>query len=128
MIAGSLVLALLTYFNISPALDWALRPVTWLLGLPGKTGVPLIFGVLRKELSLIMLRQALGGADFSTVLTPLQMLTFTVFVVFYIPCLPTLAALRRELGTRSMFIIAGFTLIVALTAALLTRGLGTLFL
>lgn len=128
LIVGSLALALLTYFNISPALNWTLRPVTWLLGLPAETGVPLIFGVLRKELSLIMLRQALGGADFSTVLTPLQMLTFTVFVVFYIPCLPTLAALRRELGTRSMLIIAGFTMIVALAAALLTHGLGSLFL
>jgi ferrous iron transport protein B len=128
LILGSLALALLTYFNISPALNWTLRPVTWLLGLPAETGVPLIFGVLRKELSLIMLRQALGGADFAMVLTPLQMLTFTVFVVFYIPCLPTLAALRRELGIRSMFIIAGFTLIVALAAALLTRGLGSLFL
>jgi len=128
LIAGSLALALLTYFNVSPALNWTLRPVTWLLGLPAETGVPLIFGVLRKELSLIMLRQALGGADFSAVLTPLQMLTFTVFVVFYIPCLPTLAALRRELGTRPMLIIAGFTLIVALVAALLTRGLGSLIL
>lgn len=128
LIAGSLALAVLTYFNISPALNWTLRPVTWLLGLPSETGVPLIFGVLRKELSLIMLRQALGGADFAAVLTPLQMLTFTVFVVFYIPCLPTLAALRRELGTRPMFIIAGFTLIVALASALLTRGLGSLIL
>ena len=128
LIAGSLALALLTYFNISPALNWSLRPVTWLLGLPTETGVPLIFGVLRKELSLIILRQALGGADFSSVLTPLQMLTFTVFIVFYIPCLPTLAALRRELGTRSMLIIAGLTLIVALLAALLTRGLGGLIL
>jgi len=128
LIAGSLVLAILTFYNISPALNWVVRPVTWLLGLPSATGVPLIFGVLRKELSLIMLRQALGGADFAAVLTPLQMLTFTVFVVFYIPCLPTLAALRRELGNRPMLQIAGFTVIVAIVAALFVRGLGALVL
>ncbi len=124
LIAGSLALAILTYFNISPAINWAVRPVTWVLDLPAETGVPLIFGVLRKELSLIMLRQALGGADFAAMLTPLQMLTFTVFVVFYIPCLPTLAVLRRELGTRPMLLIALLTVFVALGAALFMRGLG----
>jgi ferrous iron transport protein B len=126
LIAGSLALAILTYFNISIFLDSILRPLTWLLGLPAGTGVPLIFGVLRKELSLIMLRQALGGADFASVLSPLQMMTFSVFVVFYIPCLPTLAVLRRELGIRSMLKIAGITIIVALIAALFVRGLGEL--
>jgi len=128
LIAGSLALAILTYFNISPALNWALRPVTWFLGLPAETGVPLIFGVLRKELSLIMLRQALGGVDFAAALTPLQMLTFTVFVVFYIPCLPTLTTLRRELGIRPMLLIALNTVIVAMVAALFVRGLGALIL
>lgn len=128
LIAGSLVLAVLTFYNISPYLDWVVRPVTWLLDLPTETGVPLIFGVLRKELSLIMLRQALGGVDFAEVLTPLQMLTFTVFVVFYIPCLPTLAALRKELGSRAMLQIAGFTVVVALVAALFVRFIGSFLL
>jgi len=128
LIAGSLVLAFLTYYNISPTLNWLLRPITWVLDLPSETGVPLTFGILRKELSLIMLRQALGGADFASILTPLQMLTFTIFVVFYIPCLPTLAVLRRELGTRPMLQIAGFTVIIALAAALIGRGLGSLIL
>jgi ferrous iron transport protein B len=128
LIAGSLALAVLTFFNISPFFNWLVRPFTWALDLPSETGVPLIFGVLRKELSLIMLRQALGGADFAAVLTPLQMLTFTVFVVFYIPCLPTLAVLRRELGTKPMLQITALTVVVALSAALLVRGLGGLLL
>jgi small GTP-binding protein len=128
LIGGSLVLSLLTYFEITPLVDRIVRPFTWLLGLPVETGLPLIFGVLRKELSLIMLRQALGGADFSDVLAPLQMLTYSVFVVFYLPCLSTLAVLRKELGTRPMLQIAGFTVLVALAAALLVRGLGVLFL
>lgn len=128
LIAGSLVLAILSFAHISPALDWALRPVTWLLGLPRETGVPLIFGILRKELSLIMLRQALGGVDFAAVLTPLQMMTFSVFVVFYIPCLPTLTTLRRELGTRPMLLIAALTVLVAMLAALFVRGVGVLIL
>ncbi len=128
LIAGSAVLALLTYFGLASYFNILVRPVTWVLGLPASTGVPLVFGVLRKELSLIMLRQALGGVDFGTALTPVQMVTFTVFVVFYIPCLATLAALRRELGTRLMLGIAGLTIVIALSAGLVARLAAMLFI
>jgi ferrous iron transport protein B len=69
-----------------------------------------------------MLRQALNVADFSVALSAVQMVTFTVFVVFYIPCLATLAVLRRELGTRAMLLIAALTVFIATLAALLARG------
>jgi len=128
LIAGSVALGIFTFFNINPILNWIVRPVTWLIGLPSETGVPLIFGVLRKELSLIMLWQALGGLDFAAVLSPLQMMTFTVFVVFYIPCLPTLTSLRRELGTRQMLLIVLLTILVALAAGLFVRVLGLILL
>ncbi|MCK4800957.1 MAG: hypothetical protein KAS84_03130, partial [Anaerolineales bacterium] len=77
----------------------------------------------RKELSLIMLRQALNVTDISQALTPEQMITFTIFVVFYIPCLATLAALRKELNTRDMFIIATLSVVIAMVTALIGRGL-----
>jgi ferrous iron transport protein B len=128
LIAGSAVLALLNYFAVAPYINILTRPITWTLGLPAQTGVPLIFGVLRKELSLVMLRQALGVTDFALALSPVQMVTFTVFVVFYIPCLATLAALRRELGTRAMFSISGLTVVIALLAALFARILAIAFL
>jgi ferrous iron transport protein B len=126
LIVGSVVLAFLNYFRVSPIFNILIRPITWMLGLPTQVGVPLIFGILRKELSLIMLRQALGAADFSSVLTPVQMITFTVFVVFYIPCLATLAVLKRELGTRDMLVIASLTVVIAFFAALVARVVGLL--
>ncbi|OGN72944.1 MAG: hypothetical protein A2X25_10325 [Chloroflexi bacterium GWB2_49_20] len=43
-----------------------------------------------------MLRQALGVTEFSSAMTSLQMLTITVFVAFYIPCLPTLTTLKKR--------------------------------
>ena len=128
LIIGSMFLALLNYFNVGQFLNILVRPFTWVLGLPTETGVPLMFGILRKELSLVMLRQALGVADFSSAMTSLQMLTFTVFVVFYIPCLPTLTTLKKELGGRNMIFIACFTLVVALVASLFARGIGFLIL
>jgi ferrous iron transport protein B len=88
----------------------------------------LIFGILRKELSLVMLGQALGTVNFASVLTTTQMLTYTVFVMFYIPCLATLSVLRRELGTRAMLAITALTIVVALVAALVVRGAAVLIL
>ncbi len=122
MIAGSVVLALLTFFGLTPMLDLLVRPLTWVLGLPAATGVPLAFGILRKELSLVMLGQALGTLDFNLVLTQTQMITFAVFVVFYIPCLATLVVLRRELGWRAMGSVAALATVVALVVALAVRG------
>jgi ferrous iron transport protein B len=68
-----------------------------------------------------MLRQALGASDFGAVLTPVQMITFSVFVVFYVPCLATLSVIKRELGRNDMFTIAGLTVIIATIAAMLAR-------
>jgi ferrous iron transport protein B len=121
LIVGSIILSFLNYFNLSVFLNALVLPVTWLLGLPSEVGVTLIFGILRKELSLIMLRQALNVSDFSQALTEIQMITFTVFVVFYVPCLATLAILKRELGRREMLTIAGITVIIAIIAASFAR-------
>ncbi|MBS3753348.1 MAG: ferrous iron transport protein B [Anaerolineales bacterium] len=122
LILGSMALELANHYRISDLLNTLLQPVTWVLGLPSAVGMPLIFGVLRKELSLVMLRQALGVMDFSNALSPVQMITFTIFVVFYIPCLATLAALRREFSTRDTVLIAGLSVVIAMVAALIARG------
>jgi ferrous iron transport protein B len=128
LIIGSVVLSILDRLNFSQWFNALTRPITWLLGLPTAVGVPLIFGILRKELSLIMLRQALDVTDFSQGLTDVQMITFAVFVVFYIPCLATLAVLRRELNTRDMLLIAGLTVLIATLTALMARGIALVLL
>lgn len=121
LIVGSVILAVMNFYNLAQITDIIFRPVTWLLGLPASVGTPLIFGILRKELSLIMLGQALGSMDFSLVLTKLQMLSYTIFVVFYVPCLATLVAIHKELGARRTFQIAGITLLVAVLTAVVVR-------
>jgi ferrous iron transport protein B len=128
LIAGSLILAILIYYNLDNNINILVRPITWILGLPAAVGLPLIFGILRKELSLVMLYQALGGVDFSDVLTSVQLVTYAVFVVFYIPCLATLAVLKRELGTRNMVIITLLTVVIAMIAAQTARLLAIILL
>jgi ferrous iron transport protein B len=90
--------------------------------------MPLIFGILRKELSLVMLHQALGGVDLVNALSSTQMVTYSVFVVFYIPCLATLLVLKKELGGKVMIAVAVMTIVIATIAALIARLVSGLFL
>ncbi|MDX1377726.1 MAG: ferrous iron transporter B [Anaerolineales bacterium] len=122
LIAGSAILAILNYFEFASVFNLLVRPVTWVMGLPSEVGIPLIFGILRKELSLVMLSQALGTANFASALTSTQMTVYATFVMFYIPCLATLAVLKRELGTRAMLYITALTVVVALVAAMVVRA------
>ncbi|MCR4391665.1 MAG: ferrous iron transport protein B [Candidatus Acetothermia bacterium] len=131
-VAWPLLVGTSAVFALAEALGWAgglnagVRFLTWPLGLPPEAGVPLVFGLLRKELSLVMLTQAFGTADLSAVLAPGQMVIFTVFVLFYMPCVATLAALGRELGPRRTGLVFLGTTGVALLVGLLLRGLASL--
>jgi ferrous iron transport protein B len=92
-----------------------------LLGLPAAVGMTLIFGILRKELTLVMLVQAMGTTHLNMVLTDGQLLTFTLFVVFYVPCVATIAVMARELGWRDTALISGFSVVVAVAVGLASR-------
>jgi ferrous iron transport protein B len=121
LIAGSALLALMEYGGVEKYIDWFISPLTHLLGLPVSVGTTLIFGLLRKELSMIMLTQALGTTQVLTVMTKTQIMVFTIFVTFYIPCLATIAALWREIGKKGALLAILFTLSVAIILALFTH-------
>jgi ferrous iron transport protein B len=127
LILGSVLLALMEYAGLEGYINWTLSPLTHLLGLPTSVGTTLIFGLLRKELSLIMLTQALGTTQVLTVMTKTQVMVFTVFVTFYIPCLATIAALWKEIGKKGAWVAVLFTLSVAIILASATRLLLGIF-
>jgi len=127
LILGSVILSLMKFWGLDRTMNTLLLPLTFLLGLPETVGTTLIFGVLRKELSMIMLIQALGTPHILIAMTKLQVLVFTVFVVFYIPCLATIAVLWREIGPKKALLTAFFTLILATGLALAIRILGIFF-
>ena len=128
LIAGSVVLGLLEYVRLDHWINAGLSPLTGLLGLPAVVGTTLIFGVLRKELSLIMLTQALGTNNVIAVMSTTQILTFTLFITFYIPCVATMAVLGRELNRRWMMVTIGITLCIAIIISWVARIFGNLFL
>ena len=123
LVGGSIILGFIEYFNFSMLINKMLSPITWILGLPSQTGITLIFGVFKKELSMLMLFQAMGTRDLLTVMTYGQILVFTVFVVFYVPCVATIGALYKAIGSKRMILITVFTFILALVIGFLTRVL-----
>ena len=112
-----------------PAISSVLSPVTvtW-LGLPAITGILLIFGILRKELILVMLAAYLGTTNFSDVLTSQQMITLAVVSMFYIPCVATISVLWKEYGWKKAMIICVLEIMFAiLLAGLVKRILDFVF-
>ena len=114
MVAGNLVIYLANALGLLGFAGWVLSPVTVLwLGLPAATGVVLIFGVLRKELTLILLASIMGTTNFALILTPAQMFVFAFVVMLYVPCVATIAVLAKEFGARRAALISVIEIFVA---------------
>lgn len=124
LIAGSIVLALLAYFGADQIINTVFIPITdWCLGLPVVLGVPILFGILRKELSLLMIYQALGTFEIDLHMNWIQISTFLLFLTFYIPCLSTVAIMLRTVGRKYAAYSIALSAIVALFISTIARGL-----
>jgi ferrous iron transport protein B len=122
LVAGSVVLALLGHVGMDAWINLALTPVTgWWLGLPVALGIPILFGVLRKELSLLMVFHALGTQELASVLDTTQIATFLVFLTFYVPCVSTFAMMLKLLGRRDALYSVTLSIGVALAVAAAVR-------
>ncbi|MBS7653952.1 MAG: ferrous iron transport protein B [Candidatus Bathyarchaeia archaeon] len=128
IIVSGLIIKLAEIFNLLEPISRFLNPVTvtW-LGLPEITGVTLIFGILRKELTLVILATLLGTTNFQEVLTPLQIFVFTLVVMLYVPCVATIAACSKEFGRKKAAMISLLEIILAISVGgLAYRILATL--
>ncbi|MBN2196756.1 MAG: ferrous iron transport protein B [Polyangiaceae bacterium] len=122
LIAGSVVLEVFDHYQWSGPLNQSLAPYTsTLLGFPPVVGVTLLFGILRKELALVLLFAAIGTSDVPSVMTTSQIFGYTFFVTFYVPCLATFAALAKELGTKAALSVTFGTLTVVTVLTVLLR-------
>jgi ferrous iron transport protein B len=118
LVGGSILIALLAHFHADEFVNTALTPITvWWLGLPVVLGIPILFGVLRKELSLLMVYQALGSFELAGLMDWVQITTFLVFLTFYVPCISTFAVMVRTLRRRQALLSVGISVGVALMLA-----------
>ena len=99
MLILGIVLEILLIFNALEPINVILSPVTVLwLGLPAITGVFLIYGILRKELTLVLLSILANSLNVSLLelLTPIQMIVFSLVTMLYIPCFATIILIAKQ--------------------------------
>jgi ferrous iron transport protein B len=128
MVAGNFVIQLAAILGVLSLVESFMSPITvgW-LGLPTAAGVVLIFGVLRKELTLILMGTLMGTTNFAEILSPVQMFVFAFVVMVYVPCISTIATLVKEFGYRKALIISGVEIGVAVViGGVILRVLTTL--
>jgi ferrous iron transport protein B len=124
VIIGSMVLGYLYESQLIWKLSKPLSPIVeWWLGLPDFAGLTLIFAVLRKELALqflVTLAAAHHGHSpdsLLSIMTREQIFTFTLFNTLYLPCIATIAVIKREIGPRWTFLIMFATLTITILLA-----------
>ena len=119
IVISSLALAFITHVGMDKPVNAVLSPITsGILNLPDQTGITLFLGIFRKELTLLMLNQALHTSDVSSVLSHVQILVLVVFTVLYIPCVATISTLWKEGGWK----IALYSMLLNTTVAILVAG------
>jgi ferrous iron transport protein B len=125
IIAGSITIEALSLSGLMNYVVEAASPLMsgW-LGLPPAAGIPLIFGVLRKELTLILLSELVP----LTTLSHVQMIVFTLVTMIYIPCLATIAACIREFGWKKALAITVIDIALALFLGGIAYRLLSLFM
>jgi ferrous iron transport protein B len=111
IIAGSITIEALSLSGLMNYVVEAANPlISGWLGLRPEAGVPLIFGILRKELTLILLSELIP----LRALSDIQMIVFALVTMIYIPCLATVAACVREFGWKKALAIAVIDIALAL--------------
>jgi ferrous iron transport protein B len=101
LIVTSIALGLLQYSGILDALQGIVAPLMMsLLGLPPYASTALLFGIFRKELAFETLAVLGGTADLGSIMSAVQLYTFAIISVLFIPCVSTIAVLYRNLGAR----------------------------
>jgi ferrous iron transport protein B len=125
-IAGSIVITAAYAMGFLEPINTLLSPVTvLLLGLPLMTGVVFVFGIIRKEMTVLALAAISGTTVFSTIMTPAQLIVFALVTMLYVPCISTIMTLAQEFGwRRALSITALETALAVATGAVAIRLLG----
>ena len=92
-----------------------LSPITVLwLGLPAVIGITLIFGIVRKELTILTLAVIFGTTNFAAIMTPVQLIVLALVSMLYIPCISVILVLASEFGWKKALAISAAEVIMAI--------------
>ncbi|MCE5297160.1 MAG: ferrous iron transport protein B [Euryarchaeota archaeon] len=126
LLVSSIALELLMQYDVLDAMVDPFSPITvGLLGLPAVTIIALIFGVMRKEMSLQLLVVLFGTADFALAMTVDQMFVFSLVMATYVPCVSAFSVMFKEFGLKdSSKVIVGSIFISFMLGGLANFVLG----
>ncbi len=129
LLLGSMAMSWLGHLKIGARIDALSSPlISGVLGLPAQLGTTLVFGFFRKELIVVMAKQALGAASLALLpLTAGQAVVFLVFVTLYFPCFTTFMVMGREFGWKTAGASALLSIVVATLSAYLFKVLFLIF-
>ena len=120
LIATSIALGLFQYFGLIDAFQQAVAPFTVsLLGLPAYASTALLFGIFRKELAFETLAVLAGTADLGAVMSSVQLYTFALVSVLFIPCISTIAVLYRQMGAKVTILASVYTVLLGMLIGVL---------
>jgi ferrous iron transport protein B len=124
-IVGSIAITALYALGFLEPINVALSPVTvLLLGLPLMTGIVFVFGIIRKEMTILALAALSGTTVFSSIMTPVQLIVFALVTMLYVPCISTILALETEFGWKRALSITALETVLAIgTGAIAFRML-----
>ena len=112
-----IILEILLELRALDPINIILSPITvfW-LGLPIVTGVFLIYGILRKELTLVLLVLLASsmGLTLLELMTPIQMIVFCLVTMLYIPCFATIVIIAKQTNWKFALQISFMEIIIAL--------------
>lgn len=100
VIAGAVAYTILSYYKFDMLLLDPLAPIAKLLGLPLKAFIPIIYGFLQKDLVISMLYTTFGTMNLLSVMSPQQIITFTILSSYQVPCIIALGSMIKELGVK----------------------------
>ncbi len=114
-IVGSAVLQAFYAAGWLNPINDALSVVTvgW-LGLPAAGGILLIFGIVRKELTILMLAVIFQTTNFASVLSPVQLIVLALVTMIYVPCLAVILCLAKEFGWKKASAITVFEVVFSI--------------
>ena len=122
IIVLGITLEILLELRALDPINIVLSPITvfW-LGLPIVTGVFLIYGILRKELTLVLLAILASsmGLTLIELMTPIQMIVFCLVTMLYVPCFATVVIIAKQTNWKYALQIS----LMEITVALLIGGL-----
>ncbi len=110
-------LEVLLIFNALEPVNFVLYPISVLwLGLPATVGIFLIYGILRKELTLVLLILFAEniGLTLLELLTPIQMFVFSLVTMLYIPCFATIIIIAKQTNWKYALKISVMEIAIAL--------------